>query len=92
MQKTITEKVPTHVAIIPDGNRRWAKEKNLNELEGHVKATEYEHLINLFYELKKLRVKYLSLWGFSTENWKRSKLEVSSLFLLLKKIVEIFIN
>ncbi len=84
--------IPRHVAIIPDGNRRWARQRGLKELQGHVKATEYEHLKSLFYESKKLGIKYLSLWGFSTENWRRSKVEINSLFKLLKIITEVFMD
>ena len=71
--------VPTHVAIIPDGNRRWAREKGLKSVEGY-KAVSYEHLESLFLEAKKAGVKYMSLWIFSTENWKRPKSEIKFLF------------
>src|SRR3989344_499617 len=81
------EKIPIHVAVIPDGNRRWAKKRGLVGSEGHRTAGNYESLKELFEEAKRLGVKYLSLWGFSTENWKRNYSEVRAIFdLLFKKI------
>jgi len=79
MQKTTRKKVPVHISIIPDGNRRWAREKGLRSVEGY-KAVGYEHLESLVSEAKKLGVKYMSLWIFSTENWKRPKSEIKFLF------------
>lgn len=77
------EKIPVHVAVIPDGNRRWAREKGLEAVQGHFKAGAYENLEMLFGECKKLGIKYLSFWAFSTENWRRDKKEVEALFGLL---------
>lgn len=68
---------PTHVAIIMDGNSRWAKQKNLTQKDGHkagVKAAR-----NAIEFAVKNNIKYLTLFAFSTENWKRSKKEVKSL-------------
>ena len=81
-------KIPKHVAIIPDGNRRWAKEKGLIATMGHEKSARYENILSLFNEAKKLNIKYLSVWGFSTENWKRSKLEVETIFDLIFDLVK----
>ncbi len=70
-----------HVAIIPDGNRRWSKLHGVPELKGHQAGAKTMHSIVdhlLDYELK-----YLTVWGFSRDNWKRSKGEVNSLFNLL---------
>ncbi|MCH8945373.1 MAG: di-trans,poly-cis-decaprenylcistransferase [Nanoarchaeota archaeon] len=80
--------IPKHVAIIPDGNRRWAKEKGLIATVGHEKSAGYENILSLFSEAKKLNIKYLSVWGFSTENWKRSKLEVKTIFDLIFDLVK----
>lgn len=79
----IQDKIPKHVAIIPDGNRRWAKQKGLEPWKGHEASTEYNKTINLFEKAKELGVKYLTLWAFSTENWNRSKKEIDVLFELV---------
>lgn len=71
------KKLPEHVVIIPDGNRRWAKKHGLQPVEGHKKG------LDVAYKMAKasrvLGIKVLTIWGFSTENWSRSKLEVSYL-------------
>jgi len=63
--------IPKHVALIPDGNRRWAKEKGLPTFQGHKKGLE--NIINLGRYLRKLGVKIFTAWGLSTENWQRKK-------------------
>jgi len=78
-------KVPRHIVIIPDGNRRWAKEKGLQIFAGHEKSANYKNLILLLEEAEKLGIKYVTLWLFSTENWKRSKREIDFLFNLIPK-------
>ena len=81
--------MPVHVVIIPDGNRRWARARGLKPWEGHYKSGSYDNLISLFREAKRLGVKYLSIWAFSTENWKRDKKEVDILLnLTLKRIMD----
>lgn len=75
--------VPVHVAIIPDGNRRWAKERGLNSEMGHYKAGSITNIKSLINESKSLGIKYMSIWGFSTENWKRSKKELEAIFKLV---------
>ena len=84
--------VPKHIAIIPDGNRRWAKERGLEGYEGHEKAGEVDSMTALFDEARKFGVKFISFWGFSTENWKREKEENDKLFNVLLKGVEKFIE
>jgi len=69
--------IPRHVAIIPDGNRRWAKSKGLAPWEGHKKG--YERAIEISREARRLSIKVLTFWGFSTENWKRPPREVEFL-------------
>jgi len=86
------EKIPIHVAVIPDGNRRWAKKRGLVGSEGHRTAGNYESLKELFEEAKRLGVKYLSLWGFSTENWKRNAIEKKVLFDIIEKLVDNALN
>ena len=76
-------KVPNHIAIILDGNGRWAKQRGLSRTEGHKKGVE--NLEMIIDECKDLDVKYLTLYVFSTENWKRPVFEVNNLMLLLNK-------
>jgi undecaprenyl diphosphate synthase len=79
--------VPLHVVIIPDGNRRWARERGLSASFGHYTSASDERLIELMLESKNMGIKYLSFWGFSTENWKRDEREINSIFdLIFKKI------
>ena len=82
--------VPKHVAVIPDGNRRWAREKGLIASAGHYRAGNMAHVLELFGAAKSLGVKYFSIWGFSSENWARSKGEKEALFNLLTKGVKKF--
>ena len=84
------DKIPKHIAIIPDGNRRWAQQKGLNSSDGHKKAAQYENLSALLEETERLGVKYLTLWLFSTENWKRTKKEIDFLFSLVLKFSKEF--
>jgi len=84
--------VPKHVAIIPDGNRRWAKARGMEGYQGHEKAGESDNMISLFEEAKNLGVKYISFWGFSTENWKREKEENDKLFNVLLMGIEKFVE
>lgn len=74
-------KVPQHIAIIMDGNGRWAKNKFLPRVAGHKAGVET--IRTVLRECKKLNVKYVTLYAFSTENWKRPKLEVDALMNLL---------
>lgn len=69
--------VPQHVGLILDGNRRWAKERGLETLEGH--KAGYENLKKIGDHLLEKGVKYVSAFVFSTENWKRTKPEVKYL-------------
>lgn len=82
------ENIPQHIAIIPDGNRRWAKEKGLTATFGHYKAANYGNMQELFKEAKRLGIKYVSAWGFSTENWKRDPQEVKEILEVLLKAVQ----
>ncbi len=75
--------IPIHVAIIPDGNRRWAKEKNLPSFEGHRIAAE-KTLPRLIEKAGELGIKYLTFWALSTENKERDKEEVNNLFKLMR--------
>ena len=72
--------VPNHIAIILDGNGRWAKERGMPRTYGHVKGCA--NLENICYDIKDLGVKYLTVYAFSTENRKRSREEVEALMKL----------
>ena len=76
------DKMPNHVAIIMDGNRRWAKKNNLNTAQGHKEGAENLKRISKF--ANKIGIKYLTVYAFSTENWKRSEEEVGAIMKLLK--------
>ncbi|KKP31763.1 MAG: di-trans,poly-cis-decaprenylcistransferase [Candidatus Staskawiczbacteria bacterium RIFOXYB2_FULL_32_9] len=75
--------IPQHIVLFPDGNRRWAREKGLNTLEGHMQG--YKNLLDFSKWCKNKGVKVLTAFGFSTENWNRSPEEVSYLMNLLEK-------
>ena len=79
------QKVPKHIAIIMDGNGRWAKSKFLPRTAGHKAGVET--IRTVLRECKKLNVKYVTLYAFSTENWKRSKEEVDALMFLFKTYI-----
>ncbi len=76
--------IPKHVAIIMDGNRRWAKKRGLASIAGHARASDktVEDLIEYAGEIG---VEYLTLWAFSTENWERAKDEVEGVMNLFRK-------
>ena len=80
--------LPTHIAIIMDGNRRWAKQRKLDARLGHKKGAET--LENIVRYCNKIGIKYLTVYAFSTENWKRSKEEVGALMLLLQNYLDDF--
>lgn len=77
------KKVPHHIVLFPDGNRRWARKKGLPTLKGHQKG--YRNLIDFCEWCKDRGVKVLTAFGFSTENWSRSKAEVGYLMKLFEK-------
>jgi len=77
------DRLPKHIAIILDGNGRWAKQRNLPRSEGHRQGGEnLKKLIDVILELE---IPYISLYTFSTENWKRPKSEIQSLWKLLQE-------
>ena len=79
-------RLPRHIAIIMDGNGRWAKKRGLPRTAGHKVGAETFRKIALY--CKALGVEYLTIYAFSTENWKRPADEVSSLMGLLKKYMQ----
>ena len=85
MTELIKELMPQHVAIIMDGNGRWAKQKGVPRVAGHRAGMEaMKKIVN---HSDKLGIKYLTVYAFSTENWKRSMEEVSGIFKLLVTFV-----
>ena len=79
-------KVPNHIAIILDGNGRWAKAKGMPRGYGHIKGCA--NLENICDDIKDLGVKYLTVYAFSTENWKRSREEVEGLMKLFRSYLK----
>lgn len=84
------ENFPKHIAIIMDGNRRWARGKNLPVKLGHKAGAD--NLKTIAKYANKIGIKYLTVYAFSTENWKRSEEEVSGLMFLLKTYLDDFIK
>lgn len=80
------DKNPLHVAIIMDGNGRWAKQRNLPRIFGHRAGMESVNKIVSY--ASKLGIKYLSLFAFSTENWLRPKDEVNGLMEILSEFID----
>jgi undecaprenyl diphosphate synthase len=79
------DRLPAHVAIIMDGNGRWAKKRLLNRVNGHEKGSETVRTI--VRSSRRLGIRYLTLYAFSTENWQRPKKEVAALMVLLKRFL-----
>lgn len=86
----VKNKVPRHVAIIPDGNRRWAKSKGLSKIEGYRKSATHKNFVSLLQEAKDSGIKYLTFWLFSTDNWKRDSKELKELFDLITNSMKKF--
>lgn len=78
--------IPAHIAIIMDGNRRWAKQKNMPASFGHKHGAETLEKIVKY--ANKIGVKYLTVYAFSTENWKRAEDEVKSLMILFQNYID----
>ena len=79
-------KIPKHIAIIMDGNRRWAQNKRLKSYQGHQYGVET--LRKVVRHAGKIGLRYLTVYAFSTENINRSKIEVRALFSLLSKAIK----
>ncbi|MCM2357985.1 MAG: isoprenyl transferase [Geobacteraceae bacterium] len=84
------EKLPRHLAIIMDGNGRWAKERMLRRIVGHRKGVETVRTV--VEESSRLGIRYLTLFAFSSENWLRPKTEVRALMSLLKRYIKMEIS
>ena len=79
-----------HIAIIMDGNRRWAKQNNLETSQGHKKGAEVLETVAKY--CNKIGLKYLTVYAFSTENWKRTKDEVGAIMKLLELYLDRFLK
>jgi undecaprenyl diphosphate synthase len=79
-------RLPEHVAIIMDGNGRWAEQRHLPRLAGH--RAGMENMRSVISYFSRLKIKYLTLYGFSTENWNRPKEEINGLLGLLQESID----
>jgi len=79
----IVHEIPKHIAIIMDGNGRWAREKGLNRTAGHEEGAKIVRKVTI--HCSDIGIKYLTLYAFSTENWSRPRLEVEFLMKLLER-------
>jgi undecaprenyl diphosphate synthase len=80
------KRLPVHVAIVPDGNGRWAEKRGLPRLKGHQSGVK--NMRTIIEYLNDYGVKYVTLYGFSTENWARPTEEISGLFRILKERID----
>lgn len=80
------KKIPSHIAIIMDGNGRWAKKNLWKRIKGHYEGAKTVDVITAF--CAKIGIKYLTLYAFSTENWKRPRKEIEGLMGLLREYLE----
>lgn len=78
-------RLPNHVAIIMDGNGRWAQKKLMNRVKGHEKGADTVRMV--VRSCREIGISFLTLYAFSTENWQRPQAEVSALMTLLKKFL-----
>jgi undecaprenyl diphosphate synthase len=79
-------RIPTHLALICDGNRRWARAHGLPSIEGHRRGLASIKRVTDF--SRELGIHTLTLWGFSTENWNRSKIEINSLMKIFNRALD----
>jgi len=89
-QQIVKDKVPKHIALIMDGNGRWARKKGSERLFGHRNGVE--SVRQVVEASGELGVEYLTLYAFSTENWKRPKSEIDGLMSLLASTIRIEIE
>jgi undecaprenyl diphosphate synthase len=86
MDQLSASRIPNHVAIIMDGNGRWAAQRGLPRLAGHEAGTE--NIRRITFKAGELGIKYLTLWAFSTENWRRPQEEVQGIMKILAGAIE----
>ncbi len=90
MENIDKNNLPKHIAMIMDGNRRWATEKGLTTRDGHKAGADALENISRF--CNQIGIKYLTVYAFSTENWKRSKEEISALMAILRVYINSFLE
>ena len=81
-----TSKLPSHIAIIMDGNGRWAKKRFMNRINGHEKGADAVRMV--VRTAREIGIQVLTLFAFSTENWQRPQSEIAALMALLKKFLD----
>ncbi len=82
--------VPNHIAIIPDGNRRWARARGLNTLQGHKKG--FDTAVEICKSSRSWGIHTVTLWGFSTENWDRTTEEIGYLMKLYSRMINQYLS
>src|SRR3954469_18031538 len=82
--------LPSHIAVIMDGNGRWAAQRHLPRVEGH--RAGIESVRDIVESSARLGIQVLTLYAFSVENWKRPATEVSTLMMLLKRYLRLELN
>ncbi|MBN2397449.1 MAG: isoprenyl transferase [Deltaproteobacteria bacterium] len=90
MHRIIKEKLPRHIAIIMDGNGRWAKKNRLNRVKGHEKGADAVR--TTVKTCRELEIGYLTLYAFSVENWQRPRGEINALTSLLEAYLKSELN
>jgi undecaprenyl diphosphate synthase len=80
------ERLPRHVAIIMDGNGRWAARRGLPRIAGHERGTD--NIRRITYAAGEIGIDYLTLWAFSTENWRRPADEIQGIMRILGEVIE----
>ena len=90
MENIDNNNLPKHIAMIMDGNRRWAKLRGLETRDGHKAGAD--NLENIAKFCNKIGIEYLTVYAFSTENWKRSKEEISGLMAILRVYINSFLK
>ena len=85
MKPFVNDKLPRHIAIIMDGNGRWAEKRSLNRIAGH--RTGIKRAKEVIRSCRELGVPVLTLYAFSTENWRRPETEIKALMSLLKRFL-----
>jgi undecaprenyl diphosphate synthase len=80
------ERLPRHVAIIMDGNGRWAARRGLPRIAGHERGTD--NIRRITFAAGEIGIKYLTLWAFSTENWRRPADEIQGIMRILGEVIE----
>lgn len=84
--------IPKHVVIIADGNGRWAKQQEKPRWYGHQVAGSYAHMKPIVQAAQEAGVDYLTLWAFSTDNWKRPELEIKVVYDVIEKSLDAYLN